>query len=205
MGTLIVGSAPTEAAGLGNSYYGGTFIDNGTASNDSTGAVILASPNALGTYGINFNYNVPLLSPDLADLTVDGFGKLDLNGNSITVTSLNSSYSSGAVNGEITDNESVGNGAATSTLTVNVGGTSGLFAGTITDHGMGSGYPTVSLSVSTPWFGYNAVWRGPALDGNRRYLLLRRNDILRHLTNWGWNYQWPNLRVRRQPALPEQL
>ena len=69
--------------------------------------------------------------PDSTDLTVDDDGVLDLNANDVTVTSLNSSYAPpGEPNGIITNNNS---GNITTTLTVYVGGTPGVFAGKITD------------------------------------------------------------------------
>ncbi len=69
--------------------------------------------------------------PDAADLTVDDCGVLDLNGQDPTVTSLNSSFAGGATNGKITNGVNGNPGFAT--LTVEVGGNPGLFAGKIVE------------------------------------------------------------------------
>ena len=65
---------------------------------------------------------------------MDDGGVLNLNGNGATVTSLNSSYYSqpNAADGTISD-YSHPVYAATTTLTVDVGGTPGVFAGSITN------------------------------------------------------------------------
>ena len=69
-----------DVAGSNSTYFGGTFIDNGT--------VILGGQYALGGY-------VDSTTVNNADLTVNGNGVLDLNAWNPTISSLNSSYSAG--------------------------------------------------------------------------------------------------------------
>ncbi len=81
-GTLLLG-----AGGTTDMYYGGTFIDAGT--------LRLGSGGALGWLDTTWS-SVAGYWSDSVDVTVDGTGKLDLNRQSIAVSSLNSSYYSGS-------------------------------------------------------------------------------------------------------------
>jgi hypothetical protein len=132
-GTLSLGSS-----GINNTYLGGTYVD--------AGRVQIVSAGAFGAVA----YSSPSSDPDPADLTVDDTGVVDLNGQSITISSLNSSYAApGSPDGEITNG-----GTQSATLAVAVGGTPGVFGGSIID-----GAGTIALDL------YGGMGAGSSAQG----------------------------------------
>ena len=99
-----------------------------------------------GACGANAFGNATYQVPDPADLTVDDSGVVNLNGNELAVSALNSSYSSNPeLNGVVTDESS---GSGFTSLNDDVGGTPSVFGGSIADT---TGGPGVVLNVSAVW------------------------------------------------------
>jgi hypothetical protein len=142
-----------DANAIYSSYIGGTFVDAGT--------VKVGGTWAFGAYTTETLNKLNILSKGLV---VDECGVVDLNGINITITSLNSSYSSGGTNGTITDC-SAATGSST-TLNIDVVGTPGLFAGTISGGNQTNSHKPIYLFIQSA-SGYPGLLM--TLTGNNTY------------------------------------
>ena len=137
---VLVGqdSTPATASTNFSTFTGGTFVDAGT--------VQLGGAWAFGAYAAT---GPSAVSSASAGLVVDDCGVVDLNGFSITVTSLNSSYSSNSVNGKITDTSAYNQELSPTTLTVQVWGTPGVFGGVISGGTDTNGKMPIALIIQS--------------------------------------------------------